>query len=126
MNAAVLIPLFLLTFFAGRISRMVYERSRAAPRRVARAIAKEIREGTPNTPERIETMKRADAVFAGTRRQQRLLDVQAWVQGASHDLTRRAWEDMLHTFRMPGDWHAGQIHAGHLLYFIEHLAELSL
>lgn len=90
-------------------------------------IRHELAFGTPNTPERIATMKRADAAyersFVRPQFRTKLID---WVASVPHKKVEAAWGATMGEFMLPIDWPLGKMHPGHLLFFIERLAEMTL
>lgn len=90
-------------------------------------IQRELAFGTPNTPERIAAIRRADEVYERTfGRPQFRTKLRDWIAGVPHGAVKQARADTMKEFRLAPDWTFENIHPGMLLYFIERLAEMTL
>lgn len=97
-----------------------------ADARTSEIIRKELRDGTPDTPQRVATIERANGVYRKMAQSRLLRDIQEWIARVNHDMVRQALHETQYEFRLPDDWHLGRMHPGHLLHFIETLAEHTL
>ncbi len=90
-------------------------------------IEHELEFGTPDTPQRIAQMKRADAAYWNSMGKQHLLEqIKEWIARMPHRRVEAAWGATLGEFRLRNDWNVGKMHMSHLLHFIETLAEQTL
>lgn len=87
-------------------------------------IRHELAFGTPNTPERVAAIRRADEVYERTfgrpQFRTKLID---WIACVQHDNVRDAIQDTREEFHLHS---LDQLHPGMLLFFIERLAEMTL
>lgn len=98
-----------------------------ADREGTRQILHEIKFGTPDTPQRIEAMRRADAAYNESfTRPQFQIKVHDWINSVSHDEAATAWSEMQNEFDLADDWTIGHLHMGHALFFLKTLAEQTL
>lgn len=98
-----------------------------ADREGTRQIRHEIEFGTPNTPQRIAAMKRADEVYYESfARPEFLAKVHDWINSVSHDEAANAWSEMQNEFGLTDDFGIGHLPMGVVLCFLQTLAEQTL
>lgn len=99
-----------------------------ADRETSKVIRREIAHGTPDPDgSRRRTIERADKVFRESFTRPKFRgDVKEWIGTVSHKIAQEAWNEMLEEFHLPYNWEACRMHMGHLLHFIETLAEKTI